>query len=89
MVPRFSAEGIVSIVTDMAYEMMQLRTLAWEIGFQVDTPMGIFYESNDVILIANNPTFHEQIIFFEVDCYFIWNKFLQGLISAMYISTSE
>ena len=54
MVPRFSAEGIVLIVTHMAYETMQLRTLAWEIGFQDDTPMGIFYDSNDVILIANN-----------------------------------
>ena len=44
-------------------------------------------DNQDSIYIARNPVYHERMKHIKLDCHFVMQKFLEGLISLSYIST--
>lgn len=56
----------------------------FELGFLVDTPMNMYCDNQVVIFIAHNHIFHEFTKYIEVDCHYIRDLVMCGLISNFY-----
>ena len=64
-----------------ACEMMWLRSLLTELDFSIDVPMPMYCDNQAVIYIANNLTFHVHTKHIEVDCYYVRDMVIKGIIS--------
>ena len=58
-------------------------------GFTVKIPIPMHYDNQAVMFIVNNPTFHERTKHIEVDCHYIRDMVMQGIISTPYTQSSE
>ena len=64
-----------------ACEMVWLKSFLSELDFLVKTPMTMHCDNQAAIFIANNPTFHEHTKHIEVDCHYVRNIVMQGIIT--------
>ena len=60
-----------------------------KLGFSMETPMAMYCDNQTTIFIANNPTFHERIKYIEIDCHYIQNMVMRGVISTPYTQSLE
>lgn len=60
-----------------------------EIGIDVKLQVNMYNENKADIPIAANSVYHGWTNYIEIDCHFIRDKIIQGLISTNYISISE
>jgi len=68
-------------------ELAWLNRLLHELGFENITPILVKCDSQAAIYIAKNLVFHERIKQVELDCHFVREKLLAGLISLSHVST--
>ena len=69
--------------------MMWLRSLLTDLDLPVDILMSMYYANQTVIYIVNNPTFHERTKHIEVDCHYVREMVIQGIISTLYTKSSD
>ncbi|KAL9232098.1 hypothetical protein vseg_007243 [Gypsophila vaccaria] len=51
--------------------------------------MLVFSDSKSAIDLAHNPVYHERTKHIEIDCHFIRDAILEGLISTAHVSSSS
>src|SRR3954467_6145185 len=72
-----------------ASEMIWIKSFLMTLGFQVSTPMKMFCDNQEAIFIANNPTFQERTKHVDIDCHFIRDMVLKGIISTPFTKSSD
>ena len=65
-----------------------IRSFLTEIGFPPKEAMPMFCDNQAAIYIANNPVFYERTKYIEVDCHFVRNTILDGLITTSFTTSS-
>ncbi|XP_049403609.1 uncharacterized protein LOC125867197 [Solanum stenotomum] len=70
-------------------ELTWLNRLLLDIGFPPELPIPVHSDSQSAIHIARKPVFHERIKYVELDCHFVGQQFLVGLISLSYVLASS
>ena len=72
-----------------ACEMMWIKSLLLELGFPIETPMSMHCDNQTAIFIVNNPIFHERTKHIEVNCHYVRDMVMRGVISTPYTHSSE
>ncbi|KAJ9542741.1 LOW QUALITY PROTEIN: hypothetical protein OSB04_029247 [Centaurea solstitialis] len=89
VVSRSSAESEYRAMAQTTCELIWLRNLLSEIGFNQSKPMNLWCDNEAAVHIANNPVFHERTKHIEVDCHFTREKLEDGSISTPHIRTRD
>ena len=71
-----------------AHEMVWLQSFVQDLGIMTPLPMPMHCDNHAAIFIAGNLAFHERTKHIEIDCHFIHDKVLMGVISTPYVSSS-
>ena len=84
-----SAEAKYRSMRAVTAELAWLTRILSE--FQVPAILSISVKSDSLaaIYIAKNPVFHEKTKHIELDCHYVREKLLEGLISLPYTRTNE
>ena len=64
-------------------ELIWLHQLLQDFHFIISSPALLFCDNQGVIHIASNPIFHEHTKHIEIDCHFVRDKVIEGLIKLM------
>ena len=72
-----------------ACELMWIKNLMTELGFQVKKLMVMFCDNQAATYIASNPMFHEHTKHIEVDCHFIREVVLKGEVVTAYVMSEN
>lgn len=88
-VSRSSPESECRAMAAAASEVTWLVRLLGELGVSQLQPVNLHCDNQSAIYIAKNPVFHERTKHIEVDCHFIRNKVLEGLIQLTYLPTKS
>lgn len=86
-VSRSSAEAEFRSMAHAVAELVWITGLLKELGVIVQLPVNLFCDNKAALQIAANPIFHERTKHVEIDCYFIREKLLQGLIRTQHVSS--
>jgi len=70
-------------------ELAWLSRLFHELGVPNITPIPVKCDNQAAIYIAKNPVFHERTKHIELDCHFVCEKLLAGLISLHHVHTQH
>ena len=76
-------------MTQTACNMMWLRSFLTDLDISVDMSMSMYCDNQAIIYIANNLTFHECTKHIEVDCHYVRDMVMQGIISTPYRTSSD
>ena len=79
-VSRSSAEAEFRSMATTVAEIIWLKGLFTELGVEVKQPVQLFCDSEATIQIAAHPIFHERTKHFDIDCHFVREKIMDGLI---------
>ena len=85
VVAKSSAEVEYRAMTHTACELMWIKNLMTELGFQVKEPMVMFCDNQAATYIASNPMFHAHTKHIGVDCHFIREVVLKGEVVTPYV----
>ena len=72
-----------------ACEMMWLRSLLIDLDFSVDRHMPMYCGNQAAIYITNNPIFHERTKHIRVDCHYVREMVMNGIIVTSYTKSSS
>ncbi|XP_019058216.1 PREDICTED: uncharacterized protein LOC109116727 [Tarenaya hassleriana] len=89
VVARSSAEAEYRAMANTTSEIIWLKTLLGELRLDSTSPVTLHCDNQAAIHIATNPVFHERTKHIEVDCHFIREKILQGIISLSYTKSTD
>lgn len=70
-------------------ELVWLFKLLEKLTVLLTLPIQVYCGNQAALHIARNPVFHEWTKHIEMDCYFVRDKLLEGLISLHYVHTEE
>jgi len=70
-------------------ELTWLNRLLIDLGNPSELPIPVHSDSQAAIHIAKNPVFHERTKHVELDCHFVRQQYLVGLISLFYVPASS
>ncbi|EOY01263.1 Cysteine-rich RLK 8, putative [Theobroma cacao] len=88
VVARSSAEAEYRSMASVCCEMIWIKSLLKDFGVKHCEAMNLYSDSQSAIHISKNPVFHERTKHIEVDCHFIREKILTGLIKRRHTSTN-
>lgn len=89
VVARSSAEAEYRAMASTTCELIWLKALIKDLGFETKVPMKLFCDNQAAICIAENPVFHERTKHIEMDCHFIREKIQNKIISTPYVPSEE
>lgn len=89
IVSRSSAEAEYRSIATTVTEVVWMIGLMNDLGIKIHKPIDVCTDSKAAILLAANPVYHERTKHIEVDCHFIREKIVQGIICTKYIPTQE
>lgn len=89
VVCRSSAEAEYRAMTHTACEMMWIQSFLSELGFPCKTPMNMLCDNQAAIHIASNPVFHERTKHIEVDCHYVRDLVMKGVIAPYHVSSRD
>jgi len=84
-----SAEAEYRSLRRLVAELAWLSRLLHELSVEDITPIPVKCDSRAAIYIAKNPVYHERTKHIELDCHFVREKLLAGLISLSHIPTQH
>ena len=76
-------------MTQTTCEMVWLKSILLELDFPVMTPMAMHCNNEATIFIANNPTFHKRTKHIKVDCHYVRDIVMKGVIHTPYTQSAE
>jgi len=85
---RSSAEAEYRAMANATSEVVWIRNLLLSFGVSVP-PARLYCDNQAAIHIANNPVFHERTKHVEVDCHFVRERILSGVIQPQYTPTAK
>jgi len=71
-----------------AFEETWLVRLLKELGISNLTPVQLHCDNQSALHIARNSIFHERTKYIEIDCHFMRDKVLEGLLQLHYLPTT-
>ena len=84
-----STEAEYRSMRQICSELAWISRLLNELGVPNVTPIPLKCDNQAAIYIAKNPVFHERTKHIEVDCHFVREKLVDGLISLSHVPTNE
>ena len=88
-VSQSSAEAEYRSLATLTAKVVWVTSLFKELCVKLESSAIIHCDSKAALQIAANPVFHERTKHIEIDCHFIREKILQGLIRTNYIISKE
>lgn len=82
-----SAEAEYRAMGAATKELLWLKGLLKEIGIEHKEPMTLYCDSLPAIHISSNPVLHERTKNIEIECHFIKDEIVKGVIKPAYVST--
>lgn len=89
VVARSSAEAEYRAMASTTSEIIWLRALLQDLGFDSSQPTKMFCDNQAAIHIASNPVFHKRTKHIEVDCHFVRENVQAKIISTPYIHSNQ
>ncbi|XP_022152743.1 uncharacterized protein LOC111020391 [Momordica charantia] len=89
VVSRSSAESEYRAMAQSVCELVWIHQLLTELGFGITTPIKLWCDNQAALHIASNLVFHERTKHIEVDCHYVCEKILQGLVVTGYVKTGD
>lgn len=81
----FSAEAEYRSMRRLVAELTWLTRLLIDLSLPPPAPVPIYSDSKAAIHIARNPIFHERTKHVDLDCHFVRQQFLSGLLSLSFV----
>ncbi|KAK3043427.1 hypothetical protein RJ639_002006 [Escallonia herrerae] len=88
-VSKSSTEAEYRATSSACSEISWLRGLLQDLHINLVTPTPLYADNTSAIRIASNPVFHERTKHIEVDCHFIRDKYLDGMISLPCVASQD
>ncbi|GAA0152798.1 transmembrane signal receptor [Lithospermum erythrorhizon] len=88
-VARSSVEAEYRSTATVTCELKWFKGLLHSLGISHSHPIHLHCDSQSALHIAQNPVFHERTKHIKVDCHFLRDAILDGLIATSHVSTSE
>lgn len=83
-----SAESEYRSMRKVTAELTWLTRLLKDLSISPSLPVPLYSDSQAAIHIAKNPVFHERTKHVEIDCHFVRQQFLSGLISLSFVPST-
>lgn len=87
VVSRSSAEAEYRAMADTVSELLWLRELLPSLGIKINGPITLHSDSLSAINLAKNPVGHKRTKHVGMDCHFIRDEILRGIIATKHVST--
>jgi len=84
-----SAEAEYHSMRRLVAEISWVVRLLSDLSFSPSLPINLHCDNQAAIHIARNPVFHERTKHIELDCHFVREKLLDGLISLSFVPSSS
>ena len=84
-----SAEAEYRSMRRLVAELAWLSRLLHELTVDHITPIPLKCDNQAAIYIAKNPVFHERTKHIELDCHFVRQKLMEGLVTLNHVSTKQ
>lgn len=88
-VSRSSVEAEYYSMAAITCEFKWLKGLLKSLGVTHQQPIPLYCDNKVALHLAKNPVFHERTKHIEVDCHFVRDAILEGLLTPAYVHTSE
>uniref|UniRef100_A0A2N9FE13 Reverse transcriptase Ty1/copia-type domain-containing protein n=1 Tax=Fagus sylvatica TaxID=28930 RepID=A0A2N9FE13_FAGSY len=89
IVVRSSAEAEYRAMSHGVCELLWLRILMGELGFNLEKPVNLYCGNKAAISIAHNPVQHDRTKHVEVDRHFMKEKLTDGIISVPFVKSED
>ncbi|XP_019256283.1 PREDICTED: uncharacterized protein LOC109234670 [Nicotiana attenuata] len=84
-----SAEAEYRSMRQVVAELTWLVRLFEDLSIPISLPVPLHSDSQAALHIAKNPVFHERTKHVEIDCHFVRQQFLAGLISLSFVRSNS
>ncbi|CAB79159.1 LTR retrotransposon like protein [Arabidopsis thaliana] len=88
-ISRSSAEAEYRAMAFLTQELMWLKRVLYDLGVSHVQAMRIFSDSKSAIALSVNPVQHERTKHVEVDCHFIRDAILDGIIATSFVPSHK
>ncbi|CAL1357037.1 unnamed protein product [Linum trigynum] len=89
VVARSSAEAEYRAMASVVSEVVWLRFLLTELGVPQSAPTPLYCDNQAALHIAANPVFHERTKHVEMDCHFVRERVVTGVVDPLKIASSS